>query len=142
MKFADLKEFVSTQLVVLDRVFYAKLPTITYGPSSDQNMQKLSPGPMIFMTIGGGAGLETEQLFDKPFITTRVVSEQGDYEGGEKMAADLDTIFLKVCGNAKVGNAKVLYITRTGGAPMLLEKDSGDRYHFTGSYIVNTQTGL
>ena len=113
---------------------------VSPGPSTEAALQKLSPQAMVFATVGGGAGLTSEQNFDRPFITVRTIGKQGDYDSAEALAFAIDAAFLALDHNGLVGTAKVLYVTRTGGAPSLIDHDSADRYHFQCTYIAETRT--
>jgi hypothetical protein len=139
MRYSDIKSFTSDGLTALG---YNPLPVFNPGPPSAETLQKRSPNAMVFLTVGSGAGLESEQLFDRPFIIVRALSKQGDYDYGEKLADDIDKMFLKINSNAIIGTAKVLWISRTGAGPTVVERDSADRYHWQCVYITSTQTGL
>lgn len=115
------------------------MPMLDAGPSSVARLQQKSPGAMVFLTIGGGTGTTVEGLYDRPFITVRTVGPQNDYEAAERLAYDLDDLFLAVGGNAAIGSARALYMTRTGGAPQLIDFDAGERYHFQTTYITEAQ---
>lgn len=145
MNFSDVETFVHDGYVALGYdANSATFPVLDPGPATDANLQKLSPGRVIFLTLGGGAGVTSEDLFDRPFITCRVIGDQGDYADAETLAQQLDHMFLAVnqVANRQIGTARVLYVARAGGGPVLLEKDSADRYHFTVTYITETGTGL
>lgn len=118
------------------------MPLLDVGPFSIVSLQDLSPGPIVFATVGNGAGLTLEQTYDQPFITIRAIGAQGDYTGAETMATDIDRLLLAINGNGMVGDTKVLYVTRSGGAPQLIDYDSGSRYHFQCTYIARSETGL
>lgn len=139
MRFSDIKSFVEQGLTSMG---YEDLPSIAPGPASDVILQKRDAGRMIFIYPGSGASFSTELLFDRPFLIVRTIGYQKDFESAESLAHDLDTLLCKVDSNALIGTAKVLYITRTGGAPTLAERDSANRYHFTCTYITETQTGF
>lgn len=138
IKYSDVKSFVQAGLADMG---YPDM-VIEPGPITDVVLAKRNPGEMIFLQVGSGAGLETEQLFDRPFIVTRVIGKQHDYNSAEQLALDLDTLFLRVNSNATIGTAKVLYIVRTGARPENVDWDTGDRYHFQCTYITSAQTGL
>lgn len=147
--YADVKAFLTDGLEALG---YSSalpvdpdekpMPRIDVGPFSLAQLQDLSPGPMIFATVGNGGGLTDEQLFEQPFITIRSIGPQGDYDLAEGLALDIDRMFLALCGNGTVGDTKVLYVTRSGGGPQLIDYDSSNRYHFQTTYIARSETGL
>lgn len=139
MKYSDVKDFLENALTLEG---YDPLPLFNPGPATTTALGQLSAGAIVFLQVGSGAGLTTENLFDRPFITVRVVGVQNDFDYAENLASFIDKTFLAVDGNAVVGEAKSLYITRTGGAPENIDFDNASRYHFQASYITETQTGL
>lgn len=146
MKFSDVKTYLETELAALrtlsDDAKYSPVPPINPGPASNAPLQKISSQMIVFATVGAGAGLTMESLFDRPFITIRAIGLQQDYESAETLAQDIDRILLTRRAGGTIGSAKVLYVTRTSGAPALLEQDLANRYHFTCDYITETQTGF
>lgn len=139
MKYTDVKDFLAAQLTLKG---YEDLPVFDPGPSSDTRLLKLSPSSIVFLTLGDGRGFDTEQLYDQPFIRTRVVGPQNDYDTTEQLAADVDSSLCSVVGNTMVGSALTRFINRAGGAPSLLLRDVAERYHFTCTYITATATGF
>lgn len=139
MRYSDIESFVHAGLTALE---YDPVPVLNPGPNTDPEVQKRSPNAMVFLTVGGGSGLTTEQLFDLPFIIVRAVGKQHDFLSAETLAWDLDKLLLSVTSNTVIGTAKTLYINRTGAAPQLLLRDTADRYHFQCTYITETQTGF
>jgi hypothetical protein len=137
MRYADVEALATDEFS--NRLKYNPMPAFSPGPATDALIQKLGPGRLIFLTVGGGSSQTTEGLFDQPFITARVIGKQFDYEDAETMAWDLDGIFMRIGGNRMVGAAFTLRIARSGGVPQLLECDTANRYHFTCSYITETQ---
>ena len=142
--FADIAAYLTT---VLGSAGYGDttetgnppMPLFAPGPTSAAALTKKSPQAIVWIAIQSGAGLTTEQLFDRPFVTIRSVGRQLDYDGAEKLAYDVDNALLALGGNATVGAAKVLYFTRTGGGPSLYNYDDADRYAFTCTYIAEVQ---
>lgn len=119
------------------------MPALSSGPVTTARLMNLSPGSIIFLQLGGGAGLTTEGLFDRVMLTLLVIGDQGDFDGAEQLALDVDRVLAGgVGGNTQVGGTGALYVTRTGGRPSLADLDSGERYHFTGSYIIEAQSDL
>lgn len=118
-----------------------ELPLFDPGPFTIDRLKNLSPGPMLFVVFGNGVGLRKEALFDVPFITIRVIGSQGDFDYAEKLAYDVDDILLSVASNTDIGSGKALFITRTGGAPQLVDFDSAERYSFQTTYITEVQRG-
>lgn len=119
------------------------MPLIDVGPFTLAQLQDLSPGPIVFATVGNGGGLTNEQAFDQPFITIRSIGPQGDYVAAERLAQDIDRLFLSTFGgNGTLGTTRVLYVTRSGGGPQLIDYDSSNRYHFQTTYIARAETGI
>lgn len=150
LKYEDVRSFLEAGLTALG---YGKLnpdvgepirtmPVFSPGPSTAPALAKISAGPTLFVTIGNGVGLDSEQLFDRPFITTRAIGQQNDYTSAETLAYDVDTLLLAVTSNRTVGTAKVLFVTRTGGSPTLIDYDTANRHHFQAIYIAEVQTGF
>lgn len=141
LRYSDVYTFVTEGLAGLG---YGKpagptMPLLDMGPATVAQLQKKSPGPMLFLTVGNGVGLTVEGLYDRPFITVRAIGAQNDYAYAEQLAYDVDNLLLGVTGNALIGECEVLYVNRTGGAPQLVDFDSGDRYHFQATYITEAQ---
>lgn len=142
MRYADLRDFVAAGLEDLDYdPLDPSFPVLSPGPPT-LDLLKLAPGRQMFLGLGGGPGLTSEELFDRIFISTRVIGQQNDYDDAENLAKQLDTMLLRIDSNGKIGEAPVLYVVRAGGSPTLLERDTSARYHFTCTYITETQTGL
>lgn len=149
MRFSDVQTFVQAGYQAAgygDPATDAEFPVINPGPPTVNDLLKLAVDRIVFLSVGGGAGLTTEDVFDRPFIGARTVGNQDDYTDAEKLAWDLDTMLLSLNGAApnarRMGTSRVLYVARAGGAPVLLEKDTAQRYHFTCTYIVETSSGL
>ena len=117
--------------------------TFAPGPSNDTQAQKLSPGRIVFLDVGGGPGETTEGLFDRVFIGLRVVGPQHSYEAAEEVALFVDRVLTSFDHTADIVPGKrCTGIIRSGGRPQLLTRDSGERYHFTASYIAEFETGI
>lgn len=140
MRFSDLETYVAAgyQAAGYDPTSTA-FPVISPGPSTVAELQKLSPDRIVFLTLGGGPGLTSEELFDRLFITCRVIGRQEDFTDAETLAWQLDDMFVKIDHNGMIGTAKVLYVVRSGGGPVLLEKDAAGRYHFTCTYVTEAK---
>lgn len=118
------------------------MPPMLPGPITSELMQKRSPQAVLMIQVGNGVGLTTEGLYDKPFITVRTIGPQTKYADAERLAFDVDLILVPVSpppGPFSMGGARVLYVTRTGGAPQLVDFDTADRYHFQATYITEAQ---
>ena len=135
LAYADVEAYVRTQLTNQD---YTPLPYFTPGPSSDPDVQDLVPDAMVILTIGAGAGMDSELLFDRPGVQVRTIGPQQDYTGAETLAQAIDKVMGDLGGataSRTINGKRILSIVRAGGAPTLLLKDDGDRYHFTCNYI-------
>lgn len=120
------------------------MPFIQPGPITSEVLQKISPQATLFLQVGNGIGMSVEGLYDKPFITVRAIGPQGvnNYDPAETLAFDVDQILVPISalpGPFKMGGTRVLYVTRTGGAPQLVDFDSANRYHFQATYITEAQ---
>jgi len=118
------------------------MPTFSPGPAGDVGELESSPDAIVFLTVGGGAGLTKESTFDRVFTTAHVVGPQRDFTAAESLALDLDACLLMFGSSDDLDGTWTLGINRTGGRPALLLKDSAERYHFTASYIAEAETGL
>lgn len=144
MRYSDVETFVSAALVDLGYALDDPTsPVLNPGPPTTPELLKLSPNRLVFLFLGNGAGLTTEGLYDRVFLSVRTIGRQEDFTDAENLAYQLDNILLTAteAGPIVMGTARVLYVTRTGGAPALLEKDAADRYHFSCSYLIETKTG-
>jgi Bacteriophage minor capsid protein len=136
LAYVDVETYVSVQLTTLG---YSRLPVFTPGPATDLNVQDLSPNEIVIITVGGGAGMDSELLFDRPGVQIRTIGRQDDYNSAEALAQAVDKTMgdmgIYASATRTINGKRVLSIVRTGGAPSLLLKDDGDRYHFTCNYI-------
>lgn len=118
-----------------------QMPLVDPGPTTPVK-EKQSPGTMVFATVGGGSGLTLEQTYDQVFITVRTIGPQQDYDTAERLAYDVDGLFLALNSAAMVGTTRVLFVNRAGGGPQLVDYDESSRYHFQTTYITPASTGL
>lgn len=139
MRYAEIAAFVTAGLTAKGYGADKVMPLLNPGPPTLAALQQLSPGPMLFLTVGNGIGPTVEQLYDRPFIVARAIGAQNDYDYAETLAYDVDDLLLAVGGNTKMGARQVLYVTRTGGAPQLIDLDAGNRYHFQTTYITEAE---
>jgi hypothetical protein len=112
---------------------------INQGPDTDTDLDQLSVDRMLFIMIGGGPGLSNDGMSDRVTLRLRWVGPQGSYDAAEAMAMGDDRALLSA---SEIGGVRVDYIVQQGGRPTLLQRGSGDRYHFTCSYITETASGL
>lgn len=139
MRYSDVRDFVSAGLTALGYGTAKELPDFDPGPNTTPALLAKYVSTVVFLTVGNGIGMTTEEIFDQPFITVRVVGVQNDYDFAEQLAYDVDNILLSVDHNTVVGTAPTLRISRSGGPPQLIDFDSGSRYHFQNTYIAETE---
>ena len=136
LAYADVEGFVASGLTALN---YDPLPFLDPGPATDPNVQDLVPGMMVILSLSGGAGLDSEQVFDRAGLQVRSIGDQQDYTSAEKLAQDIDNLLVGVDSSRSINSKWTLAIQRAGGPPAFLLKDNGDRYHFTCNYIWEVQ---
>lgn len=142
LRFSDVEAYVKGGLTAAPLSYGTPskpAPHIAPGPSGLARLVRKFPGPILYLTVGNGTGLTTEALYDQPFITARSIGKQNDYDFAETLAGDVDRLLLDVVNGTSMGAARVLYVTRTGGAPQLVELDDGERYHFQCTYIAEVK---
>ena len=137
LQYADVQGYVASKLTALGT--YDPLPVFEPGPGSDQVVQDASPNMMVIITMGGGPGLEIEELFDRAGFQIRAIGAQSDYSSGEQLAQDVDRALVALDSSQNINGKRTLSVVRSGGSPSLLVKDDGDRYHFTCNYIWEVQ---
>lgn len=135
LTYSDVETFVKAGLTSkgYGTAGHPAMPYFDPGPVTIQALYKKSPNAMVFLTVGNGIGLAHEGLYDRPFITTRVIGPQSDYAAAEALAQDLDALLLAVETEA-VGSSRTLYVTRNA-PPQLVDFDNANRYHFQTTYI-------
>ena len=96
------------------------------------------PDRAVFLAPTGGPGELLERAFDEPSYQFRFRGEQGDpqtaYDDTEALAAQVDDLLLSLEGTHVVGAHTLGLITRVGGPPAFLLRES-QRVHFTGNYL-------
>lgn len=93
------------------------------------------PGRYILLTpYGGGGGFAHEQLTSNRPIQVRSVGEQGDWDGAEYLAQQVDYLFTFGWPDSLDG-AAVIRVVRSGGDPYPLMVDDAERAHFVCSYL-------
>lgn len=130
MLYATLKTFVADRLGY-DIEFYP-------GPDLPTN----TANRYILLTRTGGPGLETEGLIDVTGWQVRVAGSQNDYDDAERVAYDVDAIFLNSGYSQAVDGVWMVDAYRTGSPPTQLLVDDADRHHFVASYLVSVQSAL
>jgi hypothetical protein len=136
LSYNDVKGYLTTALDALD---YDPLPVFDPGPGSDPTVQDLSPNMMVIITLTPGAGLDMEEVFDRPGFQIRSIGPQQDYGAAEKLAQDIDRALVALDQSQSINGKWTLSVVRSGGSPALLLSDDGDRYHFTCNYIWEVQ---
>lgn len=100
-------------------------------------------GRVIVVTMQPGAGLQMEGLFDSPAFQIRCRGAENNYQDAENIALDVDSILLASPTSFDIGDVRVDYIGRSGGAPQALPfTDANSRYVFTCNYYAVASTGL
>lgn len=133
MLYSDVEAFLKAQN-------FTEKPVFDPGPFSDARLQDKSSQALVFIQVGNGPGLTTESVFDQKFVTIHTYGRQGSYASAEKLANDIDQVFLRIDRPTTMGTARVLWASRTGGAPAVVDMDSADRYHFSCTYVVEAPT--
>ena len=136
LNYADVKGVVSAALTAQN---WKPMPLFDPGPGSDLVVQDLTPDTMIIITLTPGAGLDSEELFDRAGIQVRTIGPQEDYDTAEKLAQAVDKALIAIDHSQQINGKRTLSVTRAGGAPALMPIDNGDRYHFTCNYIWEVQ---
>jgi hypothetical protein len=114
---------------------YNPLPVFHPGPGPDLDAQDVNPNSMVVIQLLAGLGETTDGAFDRASFQVRSIGPQLDYTSAEQLAQDIDHILLAVVSSKSATGKWGLPIVRTGGSPVLLQQDVGDRYHFICSYI-------
>jgi hypothetical protein len=138
LTYTDMQVYLSSWLTGLQ---YNPLPVFNPGPGLNTDAIDVSPARLVVLSLSSGAGLSTEEVFDRPGVQVRTVGLQMNYSDAEKLAQDIDRGMIAVDSSRYINGKWVLSIVRSGGGPSLLMKDDGDRYHFTCNYIVEVQYG-
>jgi hypothetical protein len=133
LAYADVEMFVSDYLTNL--ATYQPMPVFYPGPAADIDANDISPEMLVIISLWPGAGLDSEQVFDRAGVQLRTIGPQMDYSRGEQLAQDCDRAMLSLQISQYVNNKWTLSIQRAGGSPTLIQKDNGDRYHFYCNYI-------
>jgi len=94
---------------------------------------------MLILTPTPGPGFQAEGLIDGSMVTVRCVGAQDDYDDAEKLAGAVDGLMV-TDGNVNVGGFGTLGISRAGGPPTPVMKDSSKRTHFQCSYVIPVQS--
>jgi hypothetical protein len=136
LQYKDVKQVVVDALTAAN---WTPMPYFDPGPGTDLDVQDLSPDTMVIITLTPGAGLDSEQVFDRAGIQIRTVGPQEDYDTAESLAQVVDRALIAIDHSQNLNNKRVLSVTRAGGAPALMPIDNGDRYHFTCNYIWEVQ---
>lgn len=141
MRYNDVYTWVQDQLKAkgYGKSGGPRMPKIDPGPPTIQGLWKKSPKGMLFLTLGNGAGLAMEGLFDRTFLVVRVVGEQDNFAYAENLAYDMDDILLAVDHNTTIGTGLTLYVTRTAGPPQLIDYDASNRYHYQSTYLMENK---
>lgn len=100
-------------------------------------------GRIITITMTSGSGPIMEGLFDTPGFQVRCRGGENNYQDAENIAMEVDSILLSSPTSFDIGDVRVDFIGRSGGAPQALPfTDANDRYIFTCNYYAVASTGL
>lgn len=100
-------------------------------------------GRIISISMQPGTGLIMEGLFDTPGFQVRCRGGENNYSDAENIATEVDSILINSPTSFDIGEVRVDFIGRTGGAPQALPfTDANDRYIFTCNYYAVASTGL
>lgn len=94
---------------------------------------------MLILTPTPGPGFQAEGLIDGSMVTVRCVGAQDDYDDAEALAGAVDGLMV-TAGNVNVGGFGTLGISRAGGPPTPVMRDSSKRTHFQCSYVIPVQS--
>jgi hypothetical protein len=136
LNYVDVKDVVEAFLTAAN---WKPMPFFDPGPGTDVVVQDKSPDTMVIITLTPGAGLDSEELFDRAGIQIRTIGPQEDYDTAEKLAQIVDRALIAIDHSQNLNGKRVLSVVRAGGAPALMPIDNGDRYHFTCNYIWEVQ---
>lgn len=112
---------------------------LTAAPSRDGRLPD-QPDKLIVVTMTGGPGLTVEGVFDNVSAQLRVRGDQNDPDSAEDLAWATDYLLVPPplappLLPGMIGGQYVQGVTRVGGPPAFLMRDSARRTHFTGNYI-------
>lgn len=107
-------------------------PLAVYSP--DQMDLKDLADRCVFVFPTAGSGFLLEQAFEVPAAQLRIRGAQGNYPDAESLANVIDR-GLAAAWPTTIGAKAVQYISRVGGAPAYLLRDTARRSHFTGNYL-------
>lgn len=123
---------------------FLDLPTdveVNPGPPSYSGVAD-SSGRAVILTVGGGSGLTTEQLFDGVLVGVDVAGDQNDPDSAIELARLVDRKVLGLHYTQTIGGVRVKYATRVGGRPTPVGVDDGDRWHLACGYLWQVQSGV
>jgi hypothetical protein len=112
---------------------------VSPGPPSYEGVAD-TVGKAVVLTVGGGPGLNTQQLFDGVFVTVDIAGDQNDPDSANDLARLVDQQILSLHYTQTIGGVRVLYATRAGGRPTPVSVDDGDRWHLACSYVWQVQS--
>lgn len=130
---ADVESLLTSYLTNLGT--YNPLPVFTPGPMADLDAVDIAFEQLVIITLWPGMGLDAEQMFDRAGVQLRTVGIQTDYTNAEQLAQDCDKAMMSIDLSQHINGKWTLDIWRAGGAPTVVQKDDGDRYHFYCNYI-------
>lgn len=131
MRYGAFKDFLATRLGY-DIEFYP-------GPDLPAD----TANRFVVLTRTGGPGLTTEDLIDTSGWQVRVAGPQGDHDGAEAVAFDLDAVILRHGHSQRMTDGTWLVdMYRSGSPPTELLIDDAERTHFVCGYLCTVQSAL
>ena len=130
---------------VIETLINSKLPDfwddkkIGYSPGPDDPDQPVDL--MVVGTIDGGLGLQLDGVLDNVSWQIRVSGNQNLYEDAERLAEDIDYVFMTFQGR-RVAGLLITSIYRVGGPPSHFAVDNAERTQFVCSYYFDVESYL
>lgn len=91
----------------------------------------------VVLALSGGSAPQLERTFDTPSVQVLARGNQTDHVGARDLAWQIDDVLMDAVPPLTLGtpSVRVISITRVGGPPRLLTRDSARRFIFTCNYI-------
>lgn len=93
------------------------------------------PDRLVIVALTGGPGLSIEGVYDNVSFQIRTRGKQRDDASAEEDAWAIDRMLLEHSVPGTFGPQWVNRISRVGGPPGFLMRDSANRVHLTCSYV-------
>lgn len=118
-----------------------KLPAFIGRGPIDTEAINSTYDDMLWLTASPGPGLMIDWQFDGHIVNVRSVGLQDDPDSAEATAFLADELMLSP-GNVLVGSLPALYVTRAGGPPTPIMRDTSRRTHYGCAYVIPVKSGL